>query len=88
MFAHLRQLARNEPKDNRLSLWKELQRFECSSAVSVVFQIVAVNIDFLEQLDGDTIISTLAKMHPVLRKVRPSVIYFSCLDTNLEVSSA
>ena len=47
---------------------QELQRFERASTWGIVFEIVGIDIDLLEELDSDTVVATLREVHAVLQR--------------------
>ena len=67
---HRRELAGYKSENHGFVPRKMFERLECSCPFRVVFQVVAINIDVIEELNGDSVISTLAKVHSVLRANR------------------
>lgn len=47
-----------------------LQWLEGACAGGIVFEVVRVDVDLLEELDGDAVVATLAEVHTVLHMSR------------------
>lgn len=72
-------------------LRKVLQWLEGACAGGVVFEVVRVNIDLLEELDGDAVVATLAEVHTILYTswhVIRNALSGHFKNTHLEVSTA
>ena len=65
---HLREFGRDKSEDESLVPREELERLERPRTVRVVFEIISVYVDLLEQLYRDTVVPAFAKMHAILTK--------------------
>ena len=72
-------------------LREELEWFKRPRTRGVVFEVVRVDVDLLEQLDRDAVVSAFTEVHSVLahqrRQPRPLLLTKN-LGTHLEVSAA
>lgn len=62
LVLQLRELAGHHTQDHVLVLGEFLQRLEASSTGSVVLKVVSVDVKFLEQFGGNTVIATLGEV--------------------------
>lgn len=63
----LRELGRHQPQHDALMLGKMPERLERPRALGVVFKIVRVDVDLLEELDGDAVVSAFTEVFSSLR---------------------
>ena len=64
--AYLWELAGDEAKHKRLVFRQEFERFKSTRTLRVVLEVVAVNIDLLEELDSDPVITSLTEVYAIL----------------------
>lgn len=82
LVLQLGELASHDTQDDILVLGQDLEGLEATSTGSVVLKVVSINIQLLEELDGNTVIATLRKVTAVDEVTTAQV------DTNVEVSGA
>jgi hypothetical protein len=66
LLLELGELGADETENRTLVLGQVSEGFEASSAFGVVFEVVAVDVELVEQHDGDAVVASLTKVHAVL----------------------
>lgn len=62
LILQLGELASDNTQNDVLVSGQELERLETTGAGGVVLEVVGVDVQFLEELDGDTVVATLGEV--------------------------